>query len=113
MKTVQMSKEISTLTSIEEKYINQFGEFILYSFCQNLLENIQEEKDELIEFNFWDLFKVYVKYEDPNNIKYKIVPCATLQEKMVDTAKNKLNLLEGKVTKTFIYKFMDLYKSLL
>lgn len=52
MKTVQMSKEISTLTSIEEKYINQFGEFILYSFCQNLLENIQEEKDELIEFNF-------------------------------------------------------------
>ncbi len=106
-----INDDISTLTTIPKKTLDKLNEKVLYAICETLEEDILADKT-ISEFNFFDLFTLYIKYEDTDAIRYKVVPNPNLETNVRDTLKNKLNLLEDVINKTLARKFEEVYKNL-
>lgn len=106
-----INEDVSTLTTIPKKTLDRLNPKILYSICETIQENILDE-NYVAEFNFYDLFTLYIKYDDKKAIKYRIVPSPTLEKAVSDTVKKKLNLLEDTLNLNLVTKFNDIYKNL-
>ena len=108
---MNVNKDLSALTTIPEKTLDKLNDKILYLICEGIQENIMDEKD-VSEFNFFDLFTIYIKHDDTYAIRYKVVPSSTLEKAVTSTAKNKLNLLEDTLNSSLARKFMEIYKDI-
>jgi len=106
-----INEDISTLTTIPKKTLDKLNVKVLYSICQTIQEDLADGK-EYSEFNFYDLFTIYIKFDDEKQIKYRIVPTPTLEKNVNDTLKNKLNLLENTLNVSLAERFNDIYKNL-
>lgn len=103
--------DLATLTTISEKTLSKLNDKILYIICEAIEESMLDGK-EITELNFFNLFTLYIKHDNPNEIKYRIIPNDKLEKSVNSTAKNKLNLLEDNVNKTLKEKFMNIYKDI-
>lgn len=106
-----VNKDLSNLTTIPEKTLDRLNDKILYLMCQEIQENILDG-EYVAEFNFYNLFTIYIKYDDTSAIRWKVIPNEKLENAVVSTAKNKLNLLEDNLNETLIKRFMDVYKDI-
>ena len=106
-----ITTDLSTLTTISEKTLDKFGDKILYIICETIQEDVLDQKD-VSEFNFFGLFNIYIKYDDSDKIRWRIIPTEKLEKAVGSTVKNKLNLLEDTLNETFSKKVMDVYKEL-
>lgn len=106
-----VSTDLSILTTIPEKTLDKLGEKILYVLCQSVQENVSDDK-EISEFNFFNLFTLYIKHDASNEIKYRVVPSKEFEKAIEDTVNNKLNLLEDVVNDTLVKKFMNIHKEI-
>ena len=103
--------DLATLTTISEKTLSKLNDKILYIICEAIEESILDEKD-VTELNFFNLFTLYIKHDNPSEIRYRLIPNDKLATAVNLTAKNKLNLLEDSVNKTLKEKFMNIYKDI-
>lgn len=106
-----INSDLSNLTTIPEKTLDKLNNKILYIICQEIQENIMDE-NFVSEFDFYNLFKIYIKYEDSGNIRWKIIPSEKLEKAVINTVKNKLNLLEDTLNETLAKRFMEVYKDI-
>ncbi len=103
-------KDVSLLTAIPEKTLTKLSEMTLYSICENVREDVMENKP-ISELNF-DLFTLYIKH-DEDEIKYKVVPSEKMQKYVKETVSKKLNILENTVNNTLEKKILQMYKDIL
>lgn len=108
---MNVNKDLSALTTIPEKTLDKLNDKVLYVLCEGIQEDIKDEKD-VSEFNFFDLFTLYIKHGGSEGIKYKIVPTFALEKAVNATVKNKLNLLEDTLNASLARKFMEIYKDI-
>lgn len=101
--------DVSILTTISEKTIEKLLQKFVYAICEQIAEDILEEKD-YSELDI-GLGKLYVKIIG-EEIKYKFVPSNYLQSAISNVVTNKLNLMENTLNETLVKRFMDVYKNL-
>ena len=103
-------KDVSKLTTIDDKTLSKLVEKILYCISNNLMEEILADKQVLeIDIIFGTL---YIKIED-EQLKYKFVPNETFEDVVVTTILKKKNTLENTIALTLCSKLTRTYKDLL
>jgi len=101
--------ELSTLTSIPEKTLNKLVEKLIYVSCEDVLENVLDEKPTSeLDLGFGIL---YIKHSE-GEIKYKFIPSEAFEKAINDTVTKKLNLMEKKLSDTLSKKFIEVYKDI-
>ncbi len=106
-----VNHDVATLTTIPKKTLDKLNDKVLYCICETIMEDMLDEKS-VSKFNFFNLFTLYIKFDDPEGIKYRVVPNETLTKNVNDTVKNKLNLLEDTLNKNLALKFAEVYKNI-
>lgn len=101
--------DVSKLTTIPEKTLNKLNQKFIYSICEQIQEDILEEK-EISELDI-GLGTIYIKYVG-DEIKYKFVPNSELEKAVYATVVKKLNLMETTLNEALAKKFIDVYKDL-
>lgn len=108
---IDVNQDLSTLTTIPKKTLDKLNDKVMYCICQTIQEDILDGKT-VSEFNFFDLFTLYIKYETPGEIRYKIIPNENLEDNVTKTVKKKLNLFEDVLNTTLAKKFDEIYKNI-
>lgn len=106
-----INQDVSTLTTIPKKTLDKLNDKVLYAICETIAEDMLDNKS-VSKFNFFNLFTLYIKFDDPSGIKYRVVPNETLEKNVTDTVKNKLNLLEDVLNENLAKKFAEVYKNI-
>ncbi len=102
-------EDVSKLTTIPEKTLNKLTQKIIYCICEQIQEDILEEK-EISELDL-GLGTLYIKYVG-DQIKYKFIPASDLEKAVYSTVVKKLNLMETALNEALAKKFIDVYKDL-
>ena len=102
--------DVSKLTTIPEKALDKLNDKILYSICEEVAENILQDKS-ITELDF-GLYKLYIKHDDPSQVKFKVVPSEELQKEVINTITKRRNLLEDTLNNALVKKFLEVYKDI-
>lgn len=106
---MSVSNDLSCLTNIENKDIDKFIDKLVIYICHLILESINQNK-EYAEIDI-GIGTLYIKEED-NNVFYKFRPSNSLEDKIVDTIKNKKDPLISSLEKSLIDRIRNSYKEL-
>ncbi len=103
-------KDVSKLTTIDDKTLDKLIEKILYCISNNVMEEVLADKQVLeIDIIFGTL---YIKIEN-EQLRYKFVPNEEFEEMIVNTVLEKKNTLENTIALTLCSKLTRTYKDLL
>lgn len=110
MQTTNLIQDLSILTTINTESLNKLLDRVYYIISDNLVEAMINEKDIAeIDIGIGTLM-VRISGDD---IKFKFVPNAKLQEVAKTTIVNKENKLISVVEKSLVDKITRTYKDLL
>lgn len=110
MQTTNLIQDLSILTTINTESLNKLLDRVYYIISDNLVEAMINEKDIAeIDIGIGTLM-VRISGDD---IKFKFVPNAKLQEVVKTTIVNKENKLISVVEKSLVDKITRTYKDLL
>lgn len=104
-----LMKDVSTLTTIPEKSLSKLMDKAYWCISNEVVESLKQDSN-VIEIDI-DIGELYIKVID-DNIQYKFIPSAKLNDTVKDTVINKRNVLEDTLEKTLVNKIVDTYKDL-
>lgn len=104
---MDLIKDVSTLTTIPEKYLEKLLDKFHYAICDNIVEGVLEGKS-LIELNI-GIGTLYINILE-NSVKYKFVPSPKLESNIRDIIIKETNPLELKLESNLVDKITNIYK---
>ena len=101
---------VSTLTSINKKALEKLSNVAIY--CLNdAVEESRISGEEITEADI-GIGKLLIKF-DGEQVKYKFIPSAKLEESITDTIVHKSNILEIAIENSLKDKVLNTYKDLI
>lgn len=110
MKECKLSEDLSTLTTISSQTFDKLAEKVDYCICDNVEELILSG-DELLKMDI-GIGNIYISVKN-GELKYHFEPSAKLNVDVLETIKNKKNILTKVVENTLIERLTNTYKDLL
>lgn len=101
-------EDVSTLTSVPQKYLNKLTTASMWSICDSLTENKETQVHDFdIGLGTLSLFIT------DDSVKYKFVPSKNFEESVKYTIKTGQSPVLQSLENTAILKILDLYRDLL
>lgn len=108
---IDVVKDMSTLTTIPEKTLHKFYRKMAFCICEGVEESILAGDESITCFDI-GIGILYVKHDNPGNIKYHFEPNDFLNKAMSQTVLSGENILEDTLNDALSKKFMEVYKDL-
>lgn len=108
-----ITKDVSTLTTIPEKTLDKYNKKIMYCICEAISEQLSDETNDndiiSLDLGYGTLF---VKVIDENNLKYHFKPSDFLDKEIKATLSGEESSLVKYLNESLETKFTDVYKNL-
>lgn len=107
---INLVNDLSTLTTIPEKYLSKINNKIVLCLNDYVEEAIlKNEEDVVVDIGFGKL----VMLVTDTSIKYKFIPNDYLEKSLLNTILNRHNLLENTLEDSLSAKITEVYKEFL
>ena len=107
---VSLVKDISTLTTIPERALQRLVEVSIYCINDAVSEDVGQENN-VSEIDI-GIGKLSISHED-NDLKFKFIPGAKLEEEIIKTIKNGQSTLEYTLERNLVKMITNTYKDII
>lgn len=106
-------KDLAQLTTIPDRVLNKLFDKLVYCICDAVAEALAESKEQDFTLDFAiGTFGTLSVGKLGDNITYKFVPAAFLEDSVKDTVLNEQNLLGDILEKAFVDRIANVSKEL-